>query len=252
MEPLNETQEQEQEQARDEQGRFIKADAEPQEPEVVVEAEPTLEDTLSRLLDEKLKSYFQQPQVQNAGPNRSIERREVKPPSANDLFELQQLQLTDPVAYIKKATEYAHGLPFEEVQKRLDVANEVARRDSVMDAGNRFLKAHPEFLDSRDNGDLIFSYIGTRGWDTADVQSYEQAYKDLTARKLLVSKEVEIESVPNPTPKKAMSGIKKGSGSQPVPRQPGQLSPEDRNRISQQSDDQIIANLKSQMRSQNN
>lgn len=238
-----------QDQARDEQGRFVKTGAEPQETEIV-EPQPSFEDTLSRLLDDKLKVLFQQPQPQNPEPKSSVVRREVKQPSANDLFELQQLQLTDPVAAFKKAHEFVYGLPVDEVQKRLDMANEIARRDAVMDAGNRFLKAHPEFYDSRENGDLIFNYIDTRGWDNTKMESYEQAYKDLLTRNLLVSKEVELESVPTPTPKKAMSGIKKGSGSQPVPTKPGTLSPEERQKVSQMGDDELIARLKSQSRSQ--
>jgi hypothetical protein len=245
---VNET-EQQTEQLRDEFGRFTKAEPEAVEVETQeTEAEPSLEDTLSRLLDEKLKGYFQQPQAQTQQSSRSVVRREIKQPTKDELFEIQQLQLSDPVAAARKIHEFVHGETVEQTQKRLELAEAIAHREAVLDAGNRFMQSHPEFHDSNANGKLMFDYMNTRGWDTTQDSSYEQAYKDLAARNLIEGKPQPV----TPAPKKAMSGIKRGStGSQPVQSsQSGQLSPEDRQKLSQMKDDEIIAMLKAQQRSQ--
>ena len=115
----------------------------------------------------------------------------------------------------------------------------------AIEAGNRFIAAHPEYVNNTTNAQRIGNYIAKLGLDAADPKSYESAYKDLASSNLMETAAPAAKA----TTKKSIPGIKTrgGSAAPTVQTQPGVPSPEEIEKMNKMPTDQLLTYLASKI-----
>jgi hypothetical protein len=281
------------EQPRDEQGRFTKTDAIRRSLGIEDEPEPTQEATTEKVeepqgvrieidlgegagrevfeaetaeaLIEKMAEAKKHATLKIRELNQklksvslSTKRAEpVKKLSADDEFLVSQELSTNPTKAFRKLFESEVGMTFEDFTAKLQQADSLAKEKAVHDAAQKFLSAHPDYVNNEANGGRLDKYVQFQGLDMSNPDDLETAYNDLMSSGLLETKKAEaqretrIEKQPVPQ-KKAMSGIFTRSGSQQnvETKNNYMLSPEEQRMVERMSLDEAYAFLNKRMRSQ--
>lgn len=199
------------EQPRDEQGRFIAAEPEPEvpaEPEAEVEAEPvvvereidlgdgsgvqvfrgvgaTETDALAALADELVKA-----QTNATQKIRELSRPAptVDPATApENEFLLQQKLLDSPRATLRQIFKDEFGMSPAEIKAKLAVADQVARDQEEGRVADAFIAANPDYAAIPQNGRRIERQLKLEGLP-ATVENLQKVYEDLKADGLIVAK----------------------------------------------------------------
>lgn len=233
------------EQPRDEQGRFASAEGEKEtEPEVLeteqpVEEEAEAQDDLRQQvndLKELVTALNAQLQQKTSAP-----KREVRKLTAEDEFRLSQDLSMTPTKAMREWFESEMGMTIEDFREHQTAALEAVQATRAVEAGNRFISNHPEYVNNPANAQRIANYLAHLGLDPSDPASYEKAYKDLTASKLIET----TAPAPKTTTKKTIPGIKSRGGSGPTT-QTNSIEEEER-KMREMPVDQMLAYMNRQM-----
>jgi ElaB/YqjD/DUF883 family membrane-anchored ribosome-binding protein len=233
-------------QARDEKGRFASSEQSEAEPEAQGTEQTEEADTQTDLaqqvegLRELVQTLNQQLQQRTATP-----KREVRKLTTEDEFRLSQDLSVTPTKAMREWFESEMGMTLEDFRANLQAADEAVQSTRAVEAGNRFIANHPEYVNNTANGQRIGNYIAHLGLDPAEPASYEKAYKDLASSKLLET----AAPAAKPTTKKNVPGIKSrgGSAAPTVQTQPGVPSPEEIEKMNKMPTEQLLSYVASKI-----
>lgn len=222
------------EQLRDEQGRFASAEEEtdPEQAELV-EPEADEQDDLRQQvsdLKELVTNLTQQLKPQTP-------KREVKKLTADDEFRLSQDLSMTPTKAMREWFESEMGITIEDFRENQQKALEAVQTNRSIEAGNRFIASHPEYINNVTNAQRIGNYIARLGLDPTDLKSYETAYKELTSVGTIETNKTDA---PKPTTKKAVPGLKSRGGSTATPSATSSLADEEK-KMREMPVDQMLA-----------
>lgn len=214
-------------QARDEKGRFAKAE------EVEETVEEAVEEELEKVFEYEIdlgpdgggKQVFrastQEELIEKLGTAQehasrkirelsTVKKAEVKDTSdPNEEWLLSQELLTSPAAVIRKQIEKEFGKPLKEVRAELDEVRALRIDREETKKAEGFIKAHPEFIRNDYNRDRIENYLKAHNQNgTGD--NIEQAFQVLSQGGLLQLKtdEEEVETTTNTTQRIAAPGVR--------------------------------------------
>lgn len=183
-------------QPRDEQGRFVKTEAEETEEvdEVVYRREIDLGDGSGKQVFEgasydELIDKLATAQEHASRKIRELsaaKKPEVKEPvvDPNEDWLLSQELLTSPSAVIRKQIEKEFGKPLKEVRAELEEAANLRKEKAEEKNAEAFMASHPEFEPNKHNGRLMENYIRLNGL-TGTAENIEKAFQVLSEGGLL-------------------------------------------------------------------
>lgn len=156
-------------------------------------------------------------------PERPIQRFERKPLSADDrtrLIAATKDPQTGPEAF-KQLLEAEFGVPFDAIRESLQYVEIDRRIKEAQNQTDLFLNAHPEYVSTDSNQELILKWLEKRNYAITR-KNLELAYEDLTGANMLTIQA----SSPAPKPTPQVSAV--ATSTEPVipaPPQPETIPP---------------------------